>query len=99
MEKQRIYFGYIEGDVLRAANNLVEYLKEDEMGDFIFCDEEKQENHIFNDIERIENWLKEIPVLSRFCWRLSIGLYAGLFFLMLGHLAWHLGFFDNIFFR
>lgn len=99
MKTDKVYFGYIEGDVLQSAFNLVEYLKEDEMGDFIFSDGEREENHIFLDIQRIETWLSELPNQSRFCWRVMLGFYAGLFLLLIGHWTWHLGFFDNIFVR
>ena len=94
MEKQKIYFGYIEGDVLQSAANLVQYLKNDEMGDFIFCSEGQEKNHIFLDIQRIETWLNELPTQSRICSRVLIGFYVGLFLLLVGHWFWHVRFFD-----
>lgn len=100
MECQRVHFEYIEGEVLQSARKLVDYLKEDEKGDFIFCTtDEEESNHIFHDIQRIDAWLEEMPGLSRKCWRLTIGFYLSLFLLLISHWAWHLGFFDNIFFR
>lgn len=100
MENSRFHFGFIEEEVLQSARKLVDYLKEDEKGDFIFCTTGDEEaNHIFHDIQRIDAWLKEMPALSRMCWRLTLGFYLSVILLLISHWAWHLGFFNNILFR
>ena len=94
MSKQKVYFGYIEEEILQSISKLVEYLEDNEEDRFLA--DEMPEGHIFLDVYRLKSWASEIPVLSRFCWRLSIGLYVSLFVLMAGHFASHLGFFHYV---
>ena len=81
MAKQKVYFGYIESEILQSVRRLVDYLEDEEDN---FLADEMDEDHIILDVYRLRNWVNELPVLSRFCWRLSIGLYGSLFILMAG---------------